>query len=147
MPLRSPQQYFQSLRDSRRVFYRGARVPDVTTHPVIGLAARHAAIDYEMAEDPIHRDLAVVDGTSRYFVPPRTADDLLSRSRLIETATRLGGTLVVLVKEIGTDALFGLSIVAAQVDAKLGTSYGERVRAFHRHCAEQDLALAVAQTD
>jgi aromatic ring hydroxylase len=147
MPLRTSAQYFESLKDGRRVYYRGAAVSDVTQHPVIGLATRHAAIDYEMAEDPAHRDLAVVDGASRYYVPPRTAGDLLKRSQLIETATRLGGTLVVLIKEIGTDALFGLSIVAQQVDARAGSSYAERVRNFHRFCAENDLALAVAQTD
>jgi 4-hydroxybutyryl-CoA dehydratase / vinylacetyl-CoA-Delta-isomerase len=147
MPLRTPEQYFQSLRDGRRVYYRGRAVTDVLDHPVVGLATRHAAVDYEMAEDPRYRELAVVDGTSRYFVPPRDTDDLLARSRLIETATRLGGTLVVLIKEIGTDALFGLSIVAHEMDRRLGTSYGERVRAFHRHCAEGDLALSVAQTD
>ena len=147
MPLRTPDQYFDSLKDGRRVYYRGAVVPDVTQHPVIGLATRHAAVDYEMAEDSAHSDLAVVDGTSRYYVPPRSADDLLKRSKLIETATRLGGTLVVLIKEIGTDALFGLSIVAQQVDARAGTRYTERVKNFHRYCAEHDLALAVAQTD
>ena len=147
MPLRTPEQYFQSLKDGRRVYYRGATVPDVTEHPVIGLATRHAAVDYEMAEDPEHHDLAVVDGTSRYYVPPGSTQDLLQRSKLIETATRLGGTLVVLIKEIGTDALFGLSIVAQLVDAKAGTHYSERVKNFHRHCAENDLALAVAQTD
>lgn len=147
MPLRTPAQYFESLRDDRRVYYRGQRVPDVTEHPVIGLATRHAAIDYRMAEDPTYRDLAVVNGLSRYYAPPQSADDLLARSRLIETATRLGGTLVVLIKEIGTDALFALSIVAPEVDKRCGTAYAERVRAFHRHCAENDLALAVAQTD
>ena len=40
---------------------------------------------------------------------PRSADDLLRRSTLIETSTRLGKTLVVLVKEIGTDALYALN--------------------------------------
>jgi aromatic ring hydroxylase len=147
MPLRSPQQYLESLRDGRRVYYRGQRVEDVTTHPVIGVAARHAATDYEMAEDEAYRDLAVVDGLSRYYVAPQTPDDLLARSRLIEQSTRLGATLVVLIKEIGTDALFGLSIVAAEMDRRLGTSYGERVRRFHERCAAEDLALAVAQTD
>ncbi len=147
MPLRTPADYLASLRDGRRVYYRGRRVEDVTAHPVIGLAARHAAIDYQMAEDPRHRDLAVVEGVSRYFVPPRDAGDLLARSRLIETATRLGGTLVVLIKEIGTDALFGLAIVAQEMDRRLGTAYGARVRAFHDRCAREDLALAVAQTD
>jgi len=147
MPLRTSEQYFQSLRDGRRIFYRGELVTDALEHPVIGLATRHAAIDYEMAEDPQYRDIAVVDGTSRYYVPPRTREDLLSRSRLIETATRLGGTLVVLIKEIGTDALFGLSIVSEHVDKQFGTDYARRVRDFHRHCTENDLALAVAQTD
>jgi 4-hydroxybutyryl-CoA dehydratase / vinylacetyl-CoA-Delta-isomerase len=88
-----------------------------------------------------------VEGTSRYYVPPKTADDLLARSRLIEAATRQGGTLVVLIKEIGTDALFGLSIVAAELDRRLGTDYATRVRVFHERCAREDLALAVAQTD
>ena len=156
MALRTPQQYLDSLRDGRRVYYRGRLVEDVTAHPVIGLAARHAAIDYEMAEQAEYRELAVVEvpdgpdrgeARSRYYVPPRSAGDLLARSRLIEAATRLGGTLVVLIKEIGTDALFSLSIVAHEVDRRLGTAYAARVRAFHERCAREDLALAVAQTD
>ncbi len=147
MPLRTVEQYLASLRDGRRVYFRGERVQDVTTHPVLGLVARHAALDYELAEQPAYRDLAVAGGRSRYYVPPQSAEDLLARSRLIETATRLGGTLVVLIKEIGTDALFALSIVAHELDQRAGTHYAERVRAFHEYCAEHDLALAVAQTD
>jgi aromatic ring hydroxylase len=147
MPLRIAEQYLASLRDGRRVYYRGQRVEDVTAHPVIGLAARHAAIDYEMAEDARYADLSVVDGRSRYFVPPASTDDLLARSTLIETATRLGGTLVVLIKEIGTDALFGLTLVAHEMDRRLGTEYGARIARFLDDCAREDLALAVAQTD
>ena len=152
MALRTPQQYKDSLKDGRTVWFRGARVPDVTTHPVIGVAVDHAAIDYEMAENPAYRELAVVsDGPdapySRYYKLPESVDDLLKRSALIEQATALGNTLVVLIKEIGTDALFGLHGVAAQMDAKLGTEYLPRVKAFYAHCRDNDLALAVAQTD
>jgi len=66
---------------------------------------------------------------------------------LIETSTRLGRTLVVLVKEIGTDCLFALHLVANQMDEKLGTKYLQRVRAIYEHCRDNDLAMAVAQTD
>src|SRR5262245_26238056 len=122
MALRSVEQYIESLRDNRTVFFRGERVPDVTEHPVIGVAVRHAAIDYELAVDPRHRDLAVFtenDETfSRYYQVPRTSDDLLKRSELIEQATAAGGTLVVLIKEIGTDALFALMRIAAQLDRR-----------------------------
>jgi aromatic ring hydroxylase len=151
MGLRTPQQYIDSLKDNRTVFYRGEQVPDVTTHPVIKKAVHHACLDFEMTEDPAYRDLAVVtEGAgrySRYFKIPANNDDLLKRSQLIEAATALGKTLVVLVKEIGTDALFALHRVSRQVDQKYETDYYQRVEAFYRHCRDNDLAISVAQTD
>lgn len=151
MGLRTPQQYIDSVRDDRTVFYRGERVADVTTHPVIKKAVHHAALDFEMAEDPQYRDLSVVteagDSYSRYYKLPASTDDLLKRSQLIEAATALGKTLVVLVKEIGTDALFALHRVSRQVDTKYETDYLGRVQAFYKHCRDNDLALSVAQTD
>lgn len=143
MPLRTVEQYIDSLRDGRRVFYRGERIEDVTTHPVFRTAIDHAAIDFRMAEDPAWRDLAVVDGHSRYFHIPRNSEDLLRRSALIEGATREGRTLVLLIKEIGSDALFALTVLAHQ----LGGEYPGRISRFLASCREQDLALAVAQTD
>ena len=151
MALRTAEDYLASLRDGRTVYYRGRRAPDVTEHPVIGVAARHAAIDYRLAHDPAHRELCVVSGDageySRYYQIPRTPDDLLQRSRLIELATTEGATLVVLIKEIGTDALCGLLRVASRVDRERGTEYSGRVRRYYEHCRDNDLAVAVAQTD
>lgn len=150
--LRTPEAYLQGLRDGREVYYRGKRVEDVTAHAALGRGARHTAIDFRLAEEPAHRSLMVVgegEGApfSRYFHIPRSAEDLRTRNTLIETVTRLGSSFVPLVKEIGTDALFALMIVAAQVDRAAGTGYLERVRAFHRHCRDRDLTMAVAQTD
>ncbi len=151
MPLMSPEEYKASLRDGRRVFYRGEPVEDVAAHPVIGLAVDHAAIDYEMVHAGDDRELAVVEGPSgpysRYYHIPENADDLLKRSALIERATALGGTLVVLIKEIGTDALFALHLIAEHMDREMGTEYLPRVKKFYEHCREGDLAIAVAQTD
>ncbi|MGE3075753.1 MAG: 4-hydroxyphenylacetate 3-hydroxylase N-terminal domain-containing protein [Dehalococcoidia bacterium] len=151
MGLRTPQQYIESVRDDRTVYYRGEKVADVTVHPVIKKAVHHAALDFEMAENPEYHDLAVVkegvDEYSRYFKIPASNDDLLKRSQLIEAATALGKTLVVLVKEIGTDALFALHRVSRQVDQKYETDYFQRVQAFYKHCRDNDLALSVAQTD
>lgn len=151
MGLRTPAEYVESLRDGRTVFYRGERVPDVTVHPVIDKAVRHACVDYEMAEDPETRELAVVadegEPYARYFKVPMSTDDLRLRSRLIEASTARGRTLVPLVKEIGTDALFGLMRVTRAMDTARGTGYRERVDAFHRHCRDHDLTISVAQTD
>jgi 4-hydroxybutyryl-CoA dehydratase / vinylacetyl-CoA-Delta-isomerase len=151
MGLRTAEQYKSSLRDGRAVFFRGERVKDVTTHPVIGIAVEHAAIDYRMAEDPQYRELATVSDQgerySRYYHVPRSADDLRRRSDLIAAATREGATLVVLIKEIGTDAFFALQIVAAKMAAAGKPEYRDRIEKYHRYCRDNDLAVAVAQTD
>ncbi len=139
--MRDASAYLAGLRDGREVWYRGERVPDVTEHPELGVAARHGALDFELADDPELRDLAVTDGHSTFYALPRSADDLRRRSALIETSTAHGATLVVLLKEIGTDALFALHRVTA------GTDAFTRVEAYHRHCRDSDLALATAQTD
>ena len=124
----------------------------MTTHPDLGICCEHVALDYRLAEDPDHRDLFVYedeDGepSSRYFKKPAGTEDLLNRREMIERSTRLGGSVVLLIKEIGTDALFALDLVTRVVDARAGTNYGERVAAFHGKCRREDLALAVAQTD
>src|SRR5438105_13956088 len=118
MGLRTSAQFLAGLRDSREVYYQGKRVHDVPGHPELGVAARHAAIDFELAEDPEFKQLAVASENgqsySAYYRIPRTSADLSSRSRLIETATSKGATLVILIKEIGTDALFAFKLVQAR---------------------------------
>lgn len=148
MALRTAAQFLAGLRDSREVYYRGERVPNVVDHPELGVAARHAAIDFQLAEDPKHRELAVyregADECSSYFRVPRDSHDLLSRIKLIEAGTTEGATLVLLIKEIGSDALFALKRVLTRSGEPQGL---ERVETFYRHCRDKDLAMAVAQTD
>src|ERR1700687_6032824 len=132
MALRTSAQFLAGLHDSREVYYRGQRLPSVVDHPELVFAARHAAIDYEMAENPKFRDLAVhregSDEFSAYYRVPRNSQDLLSRSKLIEAGTAEGATLVLLIKEIGTDALFALT----RVLGRSGDADGiKRVEAFY----------------
>ncbi len=116
----------------------------MTTHPVFKAAVDHASLDYKMAETDAYRALAVTsDGFSRYFALPTNSEDLLARSTLIEASTRAGKTPVVLIKEIGTDALFALLALKERV----GEPYAQRIDAFYEHCRDNDLAMCVAQTD
>jgi 4-hydroxybutyryl-CoA dehydratase/vinylacetyl-CoA-Delta-isomerase len=145
MPLRTAAEYVESLRDDRTVWFKGERVTDVTAHPAMQRGIRQASVDFDLAHDPAMADLAVVEGPtgpcSRYFVPPRTTDDLLQRASLVEASTARGRTIVPLVKEIGTDALFALTRVAPLVDRV------DAVEALFARCRDGDLAMSVAQTD
>ena len=153
MGLRSAEEYKEGLRDGREVFFKGEKVQDVTAHPDIGVGVEHVSLDFKLAHDPEHSDLMTYkipetgELISRYFKIPRDAEDLLNRREMIERSTRLSGGVVLLIKEIGTDALFALSVIAKEMDEKLGTDYSERVRSYHEHCEDNDLSLAVAQTD
>ena len=148
MGLRTAEEFLQGLRDGREVYYRGERVPAVTEHPELGVAARHAAIDFRLAELPAAQQSGVhsEDGEkySAFYKIPRDAKDLSLRSKLIELGTTEGATLVLLVKEIGTDALFALWRVLARNKESQGLA---RLVAFYENCRQRDLALAVAQTD
>jgi aromatic ring hydroxylase len=139
--MRDADAYLEGLRDTREVWYRGKRVEDVTLHPELGIAARHGALDFALAETSAHADLPLSNGQSTFYHVPRSAEDLRRRSALIETSTRHGETLVVLLKEIGTDALFALHRVMHD------TEFQRNVDEFFAHCRDNDLALATAQTD
>jgi 4-hydroxybutyryl-CoA dehydratase/vinylacetyl-CoA-Delta-isomerase len=146
VPLLTADEYRASLQDGRTLWYRGRRIPDILSEPDLRVAVDHAALDYEVGHDPRYRDLAVAKDPdtgseySAYYAIPHSPEDLLERARLIETVTGLGGTLVTLVKEIGSDALFGLLRV-------LDGEPLARAQTFYEHCRDHDLSVAVAQTD
>src|ERR1700677_2553628 len=103
-----------------------------------------------MAYCPKYSYLGVVkegaDEYSRYYHIPQNGDDLLKRSALIAASTREGATLVVLIKEIGTDALLALHIIGERLAAAGKPEYRDRIAKYCRECRDNDLAVAVAQT-
>lgn len=141
MAIRTVAQYVEGLRNDRRVYYRGARVPDVTQDPELAVAISHSALAYSIAET--HPDLAIErqggENYSAFYKIPRSAEDLRRRGALIEQVSALGAGVIVL-KEVGSDALLAL----------LRTTEGEeneKARAFHDRVRRNDLSVAVGQTD
>ena len=90
MGLISPDEYKASLVDGRVVYYKGEKVENVVTHPDLGVCVNEMAIDYEMAEDPKYRDLAVMEDPetgetiSRYYYKPQNAEDLIKAHELMK---------------------------------------------------------------
>ncbi|MDX2937750.1 4-hydroxyphenylacetate 3-hydroxylase N-terminal domain-containing protein [Streptomyces ipomoeae] len=141
MTLRTAKEYREGLRDGRSVFYRGRRLTDVLQDAELSSAVDRSAICYSISES--HPELAVAQGPggeySAFYKVPRTAEELRARGELIETASNLGGGMIVL-KEVGSDALFALLRTLDGVDL-------EKAQAYHQWVCDNDVALAVAQTD
>lgn len=116
---------------------------DVLSVSVLRLAAERSALGYDIKHDPRMCPPAEhkVDGEdyAAIYTPPRSVEDLLARATLVERSAALGGCIVLL-QEVGSDALFAL----------LGATRGmgnERARAHYEHVRSRDLSVAVAQTD
>jgi 4-hydroxybutyryl-CoA dehydratase/vinylacetyl-CoA-Delta-isomerase len=143
--IRTTEQYEQSLRDGREVYYRGERVKDVTKHPILSLAVNHNKSVLNLYKEKDLRDLLIVNDpkygeTIRFFQPPRSAQDLISRYTLTYEFTRRTATLFA---HIGSDMLFALTIIANHV----GKESAEKMRNFGDRILSQDLSLAGAQMD
>src|ERR1700683_5455008 len=111
MAIRTADAYRRGLIDDRSVWYRGKKIVNVNEDAELRVAIDHSAIAYDLGQDPSNRELAIdticgEDYSAMYKIP-RSAEDLRRRSQLIELTAEQGGGMIVL-KEVGTDALFAL---------------------------------------
>ena len=149
MALISAAQYKESLNDGRVVYYKGEKIENVATHPDLGVCADLMAIDYEMAENPEFRDLAVVknpesgEEISRYYYKPQNAEDLLKAHELIVKATELGDGYIPLAHDIGADALNGINITTNMIGNQ---DYIDRIENYRKILQQDDLATCAGVT-
>ncbi|MFN3232240.1 MAG: 4-hydroxyphenylacetate 3-hydroxylase N-terminal domain-containing protein [Alphaproteobacteria bacterium] len=143
MTVRSRQEFFEGLCDGRRVHYKGRLINRVLDEPDIRRAAERSAVAFDMQHDPalcqLTVDMTSGKATSAMYALPRTIEDLRRRAQLIQLSSRMGGCMMLL-KEVGSDALFALL-------SALDGDELNRARAFYEHCSAGDLTIAVAQTD
>lgn len=85
--------YKESLRDGRLVWYRGARIDDVTTHPVTAGGINWLAELYDLQRDPRYSEIMTFereDGlrVSRGWQVPRTLEELTARRHYAELTSK-----------------------------------------------------------
>lgn len=150
MGIRTAEEYKKSLRDGRRVYIRGEKVEDITTHPILGLTCDTIAAGYDLtnSKDPSVRDLFVAphpktgEPVNRYFITPHNREDLSNRTKMIQRSIELIGGLP-FGKDIGTDCLNAAFVVAGQMGKK---EYQENAMNFLEHLRKNDLHTCGAVT-
>lgn len=152
MALRTPEQYFESLKDGRVVYFGGERVEDVTKHPILQITNKWVAMDYVLSNDPKYQDLLTdvdEDGDRVSFVlkPQRTREDLIRLREIVKLWARVCLGKPTGAKFVAKDGLCALTVVSRKVDKKYGTDYSERVEAYRKYWQKNDLAVALAMTD
>lgn len=153
MGLRTPQQYKESLRDGRIIYFEGEKVDDVNNHPALSVTVEQCSMDYLLAENPEYKDLLVEtneegEPVSFVYMPNRSTEDLLRRRKIIQLCARTCFGLPAGAKFTGIDALNSITVICPWIDKSTGnTEYGKRVDAYRRMLLKEDPAISVAMTD
>lgn len=93
------EEYLASLDDGRNVYLEGERVTDVAAHPAFRNVSRMTARLYDSLHDPQRQAVLCTDTdtgpdrrgfTHRFFVTPRSADDLVASQQAIAEWARIG---------------------------------------------------------
>jgi 4-hydroxyphenylacetate 3-monooxygenase len=90
------EEYLESLRDGRCVYFHGERVRDVTTHPAFRNSARSVARLYDALHDPALQDVLCTETdtgsgglTHRFYRAPHSAEELVAARDAIAAWQRL----------------------------------------------------------
>ncbi|VTU33689.1 4-hydroxybutyryl-CoA dehydratase/vinylacetyl-CoA-Delta-isomerase [Variovorax sp. SRS16] len=141
MPLKTPEQYVESLRDGRVTYWDGERIDDITTHPRFRMPIDSVKADYRY-DDPKYgalRQYQTEDGSvaHRIFQIPRDEADLNTRVEMMNHTSI--GTLV-------TGVYMALMSVKDAVE-KVNPMYGANIERMYRYCRDNDLRAAEVITD
>lgn len=152
MALKTPQEYIESLKDGRVVYCDGARVPDVTTHPVLKICRDWVAMDYVLNNDPRYQALLTDineegERVSFALMPQRTREDLLRLREVVKLWARVCFGKPSGAKFVAKDGLNAVTVVSPRVDRKYGTNYAANVDAYRKHLQKNDLSFAMGLTD
>jgi 4-hydroxyphenylacetate 3-monooxygenase len=150
MPVRTGAQYLAGLRDRRtEVWFRGARVEDVTSHPGLAGGAQAIASLYDLQCDPAHRNaMTFIDPDSGErlglsFIIPRTQDDLVRRREMMLAWARTTCGMMGRSPDF-MNVTFACWAGAADYFGRGKPEFAENMRRFHRYIADNDLVLTHA---
>jgi 4-hydroxybutyryl-CoA dehydratase/vinylacetyl-CoA-Delta-isomerase len=145
--IRTAEQYIESLRDNRVIYYNGEKIPDITKHPKFQGSINSRALSYILYQHPTFKDLLTIEENGdRYLFlwkQPETAEDLVRRRELYINCMRWGAGM----SGMGPDALAASGVTAARCDRELGTHYTEAIEDYRKHLRSTDPAITGAITD
>lgn len=151
MPLKTKEEYFESIRRlNLPVYIMGERVVNVD-HPIIRPSINSVGVTYDLAQDPQFEDLATAkshitgEKINRFCHIQQSTEDLKKKVKLLRAMGQK--TASCFQRCAGLDAMNTLSAITYEIDAELNTEYHQRFLNFLRAMQEEDLVCDAAMTD
>ena len=152
MAIRTPQEFIESLKDDRVIYYLGERVKDATQHSFLRICADWMAMDYVIEQDPRYQNLVTERDEEGELVPfilttQRNTKDLLRLREVVKLMARICYGKPSGAKFVGKDGLNALTVVTPRIDRQFGADYAGRVEAYRKYLQKKDYTIALAMTD
>ncbi|MGE4322459.1 MAG: 4-hydroxyphenylacetate 3-hydroxylase N-terminal domain-containing protein [Sphingobium sp.] len=141
MSLKTTEQYLESLRDGREIYWDGDRIEDVTADPRFAVPLAMAGRDYAY-DDPEHgalRRYETEEGgvANRIFQVPRTTEDLQRRLAFSRTLSHV----------TGVSGVFMALLTAKDEIARVNPDYAANIERIYRYARDNDLRGAEVISD
>jgi 4-hydroxybutyryl-CoA dehydratase/vinylacetyl-CoA-Delta-isomerase len=142
--------YIHSLRGRKlKVYLMGERVDDPVDHPMMRPSVNAMSKTYDLAlEDP---ELATVSSpytgekVNRFLHIAASAEEVVLQNKMQRRLGQLTGTCFQ--RCVGMDALNALFSVTYEIDARHGTPYHARLKAFIKEMQHHNYVIGGAMTD
>jgi 4-hydroxybutyryl-CoA dehydratase/vinylacetyl-CoA-Delta-isomerase len=145
-------QYRESLKKLHPVIYcNGEKITDVVDHPMTRPHVNSAAMTYELAFDPLCKNLMTATShltgktVNRFTHIHQSTEDLVSKVKMLRMIANRTGTCFQ--RCVGLDAMNATYITTYLMDKAHGTNYHERFTKWLTYVQENDLMIAGSMTD
>lgn len=152
MPLKTPEQYEESLRRMRfKAYLMGEEIENIVDHPMLRPSMNSVKMTYTLAQDPEYSELMTATShltgkkINRFCHLHQNPDDLVKKVKM----QRLMGqkTAACFQRCVGMDAINAVDSVTFEMDKKLGTDYHKLFTRFLLKMQEEDWTVDGAMTD
>ena len=151
MPLKTPEEYLESIKRPVNLYMFGEKVTDFWNHPIIKPSINTVMKIYELAQMEEYKDLMTARShltgqiINRFTHIHQSIDDLIKKVQM----QRLLGqhTSCCFQRCVGFDTANALYSVSYEIDKKYNTNYHERFKKYWIEVQNQDLMVDGAMTD
>ncbi len=151
MPLKTPEEYLESIKRPVSLYMFGEKVEDFWNHPIVKPSINTVMKIYELAQMDEYKDLMTVRShltgeiINRFTHIHQSTEDLIKKVKM----QRLLGqkTSCCFQRCVGFDTANALYSVSYEMDNKYKTNYHERFKKYWIEVQNQDLMVDGAMTD
>jgi 4-hydroxybutyryl-CoA dehydratase/vinylacetyl-CoA-Delta-isomerase len=151
MPLKTPEEYFESIKRPVNLYLFGEKVKEFWNHPIIKPSINTVMKIYELAQIDEYKDLMTTkshltgETINRFTHIHQSIDDLIKKVKM----QRLLGqkSSCCFQRCVGFDTANALYSVTYEIDKEYNTNYHERFKKYWIEVQNQDLMVDGAMTD